>query len=112
MLFQADPDKPFILRADASDRAIGSVLEQRREGALTPHGTVPVAFFSRKLGKSQLNWTPREKETYAVVEALKNGPVGLDFSLWSSPLTQVLGGLGPRENEHPLGTRWSLGPMA
>ena len=79
VLFQADPDKPFILRADASDRAIGAVLEQKREGALTPHGTVPVAFFSRKLGKSQLNWTPREKETYAVVEALKKwaGWIGL-----------------------------------
>ncbi len=71
VLFQADPDKPFILRADASDRPIGVVLEQKREGALTPHGTVPVAFLSRKLGKSQLNWTPREKETYAVVESLK-----------------------------------------
>ena len=79
VLFQADPDKPFILRADASDRAIGAVLEQKREGALTAHGTVPVAFFSRKLGKSQLNWTPREKETYAVVEALKKwaGWIGL-----------------------------------
>ena len=52
MLFQADPHKPFILRADASDKAIGAVLEQKREGDLTPHGTVPVAFFSRKMGKS------------------------------------------------------------
>ena len=32
---------------------------------------VPVAFFSRKLGGSQLNWTPREKETYAIVSALR-----------------------------------------
>jgi hypothetical protein len=31
VLFQADPDKPFILRADANDRAIGAVLEQKRE---------------------------------------------------------------------------------
>jgi hypothetical protein len=87
VLFHADPEKPFILRTDASDRAIRAVMEQKREGALTLHGTVPVAFFSRKLGKSQLSWTPREKETYAVVEALKNGPVGLDFSLWLSPTT-------------------------
>ena len=62
-MFQADPDKPFILRADASVRAIAAVLEQKCEGSLTPHGTVPVALFSQKLGKSQLNWTPREKET-------------------------------------------------
>ena len=65
-----DPDHPFVLRADASDRAIGAVLEQVRQGAPGPTGRVPVAFFSRKLNKHQLNWTPREKETYAVVEGL------------------------------------------
>ncbi len=38
-----------------------------------------MAFFSGKLGKSQLNGTPREKETYAMVEALKKwaGWIGL-----------------------------------
>ena len=48
------------MRADASDKAIGAVLEQYRE--VTPGHTslVPVAFLSRKLGKSQLNWTPGE----------------------------------------------------
>ena len=40
---------------------------------------VPVGFFSRKLAKGQLNWTPREKETYAVVSALQKwaGWIGL-----------------------------------
>ena len=78
-LFRVDPDKPFIMRTDASDKAVGAVLEQQRE--VTPGHTtnVPVAFFSRKLGKSQLNWTPREKETYAVVSALRKwaGWIGL-----------------------------------
>ena len=54
------------MRTDASDNAIGAVLEQEREGKW-----VPVAFFSRKLGGSQLNWTPREKETYAIVSSLR-----------------------------------------
>ena len=54
------------MKTDASDQAIGAVLEQDRGGEL-----VPVAFFSRKLGGSQLNWTPREKETYAIVSALR-----------------------------------------
>ena len=35
-LLGIDPDHPFILRADASDRAIGAVLEQNR--VLTPGG--------------------------------------------------------------------------
>ena len=73
-LFYLNPDQPFVLRADASDRAIGAVLEQERSSQW-----VPVGFFSRKLGKSQRNWTPREKETYAVVSALRKwaGWVGL-----------------------------------
>ena len=79
-LHRMDPDAPFVLRTDASDKAIGAVLEQDRE--LAPGQTpvrVPVGFFSRKLSKSQLNWTPREKETYAVVSALQKwaGWIGL-----------------------------------
>ena len=65
LLFQPDPSQPFLLYTDASDFAIGAVLRQRREGK-----EVPVAFFSRKLVGSQLNWTPWEKEMYAVVAAL------------------------------------------
>ena len=45
-LFHINPDKPFVLRADASDRAIGAVLEQELDTKW-----VPVAFFSRKVGK-------------------------------------------------------------
>ena len=78
-LFRVDPDKPFVLRTDASDKAVGAVLEQHREVNPGQTGLVPVAFFSRKLGKHQLNWTPREKETYAVVSALRkwSGWIGL-----------------------------------
>ena len=65
-LFQLEPDHPFVMKTDASDNAIGAVLEQEREGKL-----VPVAFFSRKLASSQRNWTPREKETYAIVSSLR-----------------------------------------
>ncbi len=54
-VFQFEPDQPFVLRIDASDFAIFAVLEQERNGEW-----VPVSFFSRKLGQSQLNWTPQE----------------------------------------------------
>ena len=78
-LFRVDQDRPFILRADASDKAVGAVLEQEREVSPGVKRPVPVGFFSRKLGKHQLNWTPREKETYAVVSALRKweGWIGL-----------------------------------
>ena len=29
-LFRVDPDKPFVMRTDASDKAVGAVLEQQR----------------------------------------------------------------------------------
>ena len=64
-LFQVEPEEPFQLRTDASHTAIGSVLEQKRNGRM-----VPVCFFSRKLTPSQVNWTPREKETYSIVASL------------------------------------------
>ena len=77
-LFRVDPDLPFVMDTDASDKAIGAVLQQHKEigGQMV---LVPVGFFSRKLAKSQLNWTPREKETYAIVSALRKwaGWIGL-----------------------------------
>ena len=61
-LFQLDPDRPFVMRCDASDFAIGAVLEQAHPDedrtAKIDIGTtrlVPVSFFSRKLTGSQLN---------------------------------------------------------
>ena len=65
-LWQTDLDRPFRLQCDASDYAIGAALLQEFSGKWRP-----VAFFSRKLGGSQLNWVPREKETYAIVAALR-----------------------------------------
>ena len=85
-----DPDRPFILRTDDSDRAIGAVLEQLADPG---HGgrlsleevqkgakTVPVAFFSRKLTTGQARrWPPREKEAYAVVSVLEKWASWIGF---------------------------------
>lgn len=61
-----DPAKPYVLRTDASDYAVGATLEQENsEGQLRP-----VAFFSRKLQANQRNWSTREKETYGLIAAL------------------------------------------
>ena len=67
-LFLVDPDKGFVLRTNASDYAVGAVLEQVRCDAVH----VQVAFWSRVLAEGQRRtWTAREKETYAIVCALR-----------------------------------------
>ena len=85
-LFQLDPDRPFVMRCDASGFAIGAVLEQAHPDEATVQDIeigktrlVPVSFFSRKLTGSQLNWTPREKETYAIVAALRKWAGHINF---------------------------------
>ena len=72
-LFILNPDKPFFLRTDASNYAIGAVLEQvDTDGSITGKAGqhYPIAFWSRKLAHAQLNWSPREKECYAILGAL------------------------------------------
>ena len=67
-LHLVDPDRAFVLRTDASDYAVGAVLKQ----VLDDGGQVPVAFWSRVLAEGQgRTWTPREKEAYAIVMALR-----------------------------------------
>ena len=62
-------DRPFYIRTEASRYAIGAVLEQVDE-ATGDH--YPLAFWSRKLAPRQMQWSPREQETYAIICALKN----------------------------------------
>ena len=63
-----DPDRGFVLRTDASDYTVGAVLEQ----VLDDERHVSVAFWSRVLAEGQRQtWTPREKEAYAIVMALR-----------------------------------------
>ena len=68
-----NPDAPFMLETDASNYAIGAVLHQfDTDGSNTGEKgrAFPVSFFSRKLSAGQLNWSPRDKECYAIVSAL------------------------------------------
>ena len=66
-LHLVDPDRGLVLHSDASDYAVGAVLEQ----VLNDGRHVPVAFWSRVLAEGQRRtWTPRQKEAYAIVMAL------------------------------------------
>ena len=58
---------PFVLSTDASDRAIGAVLSQVKEGE--EH---PIAYWSRQLQKAEKNYSTIEREALAVVSAIKH----------------------------------------
>ena len=101
----ADWDKDFVLAPDASNWAVGAALQQEGpDGALRP-----LAFFSRKLSGSQLNWSPRENECYAIVAALlkwhrwlgnKRVEVRMDHrsrGSWATEDLKTVGGPSPRQ---------------
>jgi hypothetical protein len=66
VLHLAQPDLPFVVTTDASDYAIGAVLEQVEDGVHKP-----VAYYSKTLNKSQRNWPAYDKELYAIMQATK-----------------------------------------
>ena len=80
-------DQPFVMRVDASGKAIGASLEQVPNGHeastiddMLKLKTVPVGFMSRKLTESQMRtWDIRDKECYAIISALEKwaGWIGL-----------------------------------
>ena len=56
----------FKLQTDACVDGIGAVLLQ-----ITSNGDRPLAYMSRKLTKSQINWPTIEQECYAIVQAVE-----------------------------------------
>jgi RNase H-like domain found in reverse transcriptase/Reverse transcriptase (RNA-dependent DNA polymerase)/Integrase zinc binding domain/Chromo (CHRromatin Organisation MOdifier) domain/Retroviral aspartyl protease len=66
VLLIPDPSKEFRVHTDASDFAVGAILLQDHG-----HGWQPVAYESRKLAPAQLNYTTKEKEAFAIVNALR-----------------------------------------
>ena len=62
-----------MLESESSDYAIAAVPHQfyTDETRTGEKGKAfPASFFSRKLSAGQLNWSPREKECYAIASAL------------------------------------------
>lgn len=61
------PDQPFQLTTDASDVAIGAILEQEDDNG----NMRPVAFESKKLNSAEQNYPVHERELLAIIHALK-----------------------------------------
>lgn len=66
LLAHPDCQAKLALVTDASDTAIGAVLQQRTNDAWQP-----LAFFSRKLSPSQVKYSPYDRELLAIYEAIK-----------------------------------------
>lgn len=76
-----DFEKRFVVATDASKYAIGGVLSQRFED-----GMHPVAYFSKTLGKHELNWSTYEKELFAIKMALEKWRhylYGVEFDVYT-----------------------------
>ena len=57
---------PFYIQSDASDKGFGAILGQMRNGS-----EVVVAYASKAIGSSQVNWSTIEKEAFAIVWSVK-----------------------------------------
>jgi hypothetical protein len=65
VLWYYDPTQVIIVEIDASDFAIGAVLLQKEDR------DQPVAFYSRKMIATELNYDIDDKEILAIVSAFK-----------------------------------------
>ena len=67
ILLHADLEKPFIIEADASNFAIGSILSQvGDDGKLHP-----IAFHSRKFEAVEINYEIHDKELLAIKDSFE-----------------------------------------
>lgn len=82
------PDAVTQVAADASDKAVGAVIQQFQAGRW-----VPLAYHSRKLSPPQMKWSTGDKELFALFSAVKRfrhlleGRTGIQLLTDHKPLT-------------------------
>ncbi|KAJ2948692.1 hypothetical protein O0L34_g7948 [Tuta absoluta] len=67
LLAHPNCDASLALVTDASDKALGAVLQQQSDG----ESWEPLAFFSRGLSSSQQKYSPYDRELLAIYESIK-----------------------------------------
>lgn len=80
-LLMPDLNKPFVLHVDASNFALGAVLQQDQG-----KGLQPIAFESRKLQPPERNLAPYDRELLALIHALlkwKHLLLGAKFTVFT-----------------------------
>ncbi|GJP40902.1 hypothetical protein CLOM_g566 [Closterium sp. NIES-68] len=66
VLILPDPERDYVIEADASNQAVGAVLMQDQG-----NGLQPIAYLSKKLHGAELNYPIHDKEALAIVIAFK-----------------------------------------
>ncbi|GJP30951.1 hypothetical protein CLOM_g7514 [Closterium sp. NIES-68] len=66
VLILPNPERDYVIEADASDQAVGAVLMQDQG-----NGLQPIAYLSKKLHGAELNYPIHDKEALAIVIAFK-----------------------------------------
>ncbi|GJP39741.1 hypothetical protein CLOM_g24084, partial [Closterium sp. NIES-68] len=66
VLILPDPERDYVIEADASDQAVGAVLMQEQRNELQP-----IAYLSKKLHGAELNYPLHDKKTLAIIIAFK-----------------------------------------
>ena len=106
-LFLEDPDKGFVLRTDASDYAVGAVLEQ----VWDDESHVPVAFWSRILAEANVKPGPRErKRRTPLFVGSGSGRATSDCNRWWFARTISRYRAGTRSTSTPTRERQQGGP--
>ena len=107
LLRSPDFSQSFSLAIDASDHGVGAVLLQDDEMGETH----PIAYFSKKLNKSQQSYSTIEKETLSLVMALEHFEIYLiscqgPVVVWTDHNPLLF--LNKFKNKNQRLTRWSL----
>ncbi|GJP32751.1 hypothetical protein CLOM_g17351 [Closterium sp. NIES-68] len=66
ILILPDPERDYVIEADASDQAVGAVLMQDQG-----NGLQPIAYLSKKLHGAERNYPIHDKEALAIVITFK-----------------------------------------
>ncbi|GJP48726.1 hypothetical protein CLOM_g8005 [Closterium sp. NIES-68] len=66
VLILPDPERDYVIEADARDQAVGAVLMQDQG-----NGLQPIAYLSKKLHGAELNYPIHDKEALAIIIAFK-----------------------------------------